>query len=132
MCCRYGFLDAAYLFTCFFSLLTGVVLTAHRWQTPTWEKSFNWPVSATNSYVATYVLAFATAVFFFLIFLALIMYRRAVQNKEVTMDEIEARLRSSTASHSSQLAESPAGVPRSGAGRLPQSRSAGDGAWNLT
>lgn len=41
-----------------------------------------WGTSATNAYVATYIFAFLTSGTFLVTFLALILYRRAVQNKE--------------------------------------------------
>lgn len=43
--CSYGFVDAAYLFMSFFSLLTGVVLTAAKHMTTGWENSGWWPWS---------------------------------------------------------------------------------------
>ncbi len=65
-------LQADLVACCWHKLITALPLPA----------GYHWSASATNSYVATYVLAFITAVFCLLTFLALILYRRAVQDKE--------------------------------------------------
>ncbi|KAL4438003.1 hypothetical protein ABPG77_004224 [Micractinium sp. CCAP 211/92] len=110
----YGFCTAWFLLGSQLLLVTGVELTANKHHTSTWEAGawWVWSRSATNAYVATYVLAFICTVLFFCMGVAMISNRKSFGGQRLTVDELglSDRLRAAGSPSSSAvpMAASPA------------------------
>ncbi|KAL4425622.1 hypothetical protein ABPG75_009638 [Micractinium tetrahymenae] len=134
----YGFCTAWFLLGSQLLLITGVELTANKHHTSTWEAGYSgvWTRSATNAFIAAYVLAFICTVLFLCTGVAMISNRESFGGERLTVDELglSDRLRTpgSPSSSAAPVAASPAPPYPDRATQMAASRSAPGtqaGAW---
>ncbi|PRW58937.1 flagellar associated [Chlorella sorokiniana] len=127
----YGWLTSWYAMNSMLVLLTGIVLTANKHWTSTFQSSIKgiWTKSATNAYVATYILAFISCAFQLVMAATLISNRKSFGGAQLTVDELglSDRLRGPSSS----------GIPEAGSPASPEftqpvpaTGSARTGAWS--
>ncbi|KAL6782628.1 hypothetical protein ACKKBG_A07525 [Auxenochlorella protothecoides x Auxenochlorella symbiontica] len=89
----YGFLTASYLWAAIFLLLTGTTLTSVKHWTAAFEQSLLWTDSNTREFTAATVLAFLSVGGYLAMFGVLLGCHRSVKAGQMTMDEVEDRIR---------------------------------------